>query len=994
MLSFLRRYFAGHRSRAEATTPAHQAALTGKHVAQHAAHLSEERFRLLVESVQEYAIFMLDTSGHVVTWNIGAERIKSYRASEIIGQHFSRFYPPEDVAAGKPARALDTATTSGKYEDEGWRVRKDGSRFWASVVITALRDTEGKLYGFGKVTRDMTERKKAEERARTLLEEEAARRAAEASVRVAEQAQREERRHREQLQITLSSIGDAVIVTDMSGCVTFVNPVAQALTGWSQQEAVGRPLEQVFRIVNEESRRPVENPVARVLREGIIVGLANHTVLIGRSGQSFPIDDSAAPIRDVDGSIAGVVLVFRDVTEARGAIEARLRLAAIVESSDDAIISKNLSGVIMSWNRGAEHLFGYTATEIIGQPLALLVPPEYPDELPHLLERLQAGERIEHFETVRVCKDGSRVDVSLTISPVRDSEGRIVGASKIARDITLRKRQDAALRFLAEASKLLSALLDLPSTLQKVATLSVPAFADACTIDLLNADGTLERVAVAHVNPGATTVLRNLTPDASNIRPVVRSGQAALLSHVPQADDTDPERARLVRELGVRSYIAVPLAIRGHTCGVVSFVTADSGRRFEQSDLQVAEDLAHRAGIAMENARLYSELKDADRRKDEFLAMLAHELRNPLAPIRNALHILRMPGADRQAVDQARQITERQVQHMVRLVDDLLDVSRILRGRIALRNQRAELATIVAGAVETAQPLLDAQGQQLSVSVPTQPLPVRADPTRLTQVIANLLHNAAKFSALGGRIWLTAEGQGSDVVVRVRDEGAGIRADLLPRIFDLFVQDDRSLERSRGGLGIGLTVARQLVELHGGSIAAHSAGPGQGSEFTVRLPRLNLDVARTPPNRQVLPPQRRDPKRILVVDDNVDAAESVGMIMRLAGHSVRLLYNGPDALAAAQADQPDVIILDIGLPGMSGYEVARHLRQQAPFQRTLLIAVTGYGQEEDRRRSREAGFDVHLTKPVDPQHLQSLVARDWSAPRDAASTEVAHGDPA
>jgi PAS domain S-box-containing protein len=297
--------------------------VTERRKAEHALRLSEERFRLLVEGTKDYAIFMLDPHGHVVTWNLGAERIKGYKGEEIIGQHFSRFYPREDIQTGKPEQELKQAIASGKYEEEGWRLRKDGSRFWASVVITALQDESGKLRGFSKVTRDVTERKQAEEGARRLLLEEAARRAAQTSAEEARRAEAAERAQREQLRVTLESIGDAILVTDAQGHVTLLNPVAEHLTGWKKQDALGQPLEQVFHIINELTGRVAQNPVARVLREGVVVGLANHTVLIAQDGTKRPIDDSAAPIKDEQGNLTGVVLVFRDVTERRRA-EAQL----------------------------------------------------------------------------------------------------------------------------------------------------------------------------------------------------------------------------------------------------------------------------------------------------------------------------------------------------------------------------------------------------------------------------------------------------------------------------------------------------------------------------------------------------------------------------------------------------------------------------------------------------------------------------------------------
>jgi CheY-like chemotaxis protein/anti-sigma regulatory factor (Ser/Thr protein kinase) len=285
-----------------------------------------------------------------------------------------------------------------------------------------------------------------------------------------------------------------------------------------------------------------------------------------------------------------------------------------------------------------------------------------------------------------------------------------------------------------------------------------------------------------------------------------------------------------------------------------------------------------------------------------------------------------------------------------------------------------DVAAIVARAVETAQPTIDAQGHELQLSVPAEPLWLEADPTRMTQVVANLLQNAAKFSERAGRIWLTAERQGNAAVIRVRDEGAGIAPDLLPHIFDLFVQGSRSLERMQGGLGIGLTVVHRLVELHGGTVTARSEGPGQGSEFTIRLPLLQDMSVQTPAALTSRPAPAPAARRVLVVDDNVDAAESVAMLMRCWGHEVRLAHDGTDGLRVADEYRPDLILLDIGLPGLNGHEVAKLLREKPEFAKTMLVAVTGYGQRSDRERSMDAGFDLHLTKPVDPERLQAIVS--------------------
>ena len=376
-----------------------------------------------------------------------------------------------------------------------------------------------------------------------------------------------------------------------------------------------------------------------------------------------------------------------------------------------------------------------------------------------------------------------------------------------------------------------------------------------------------------------------------------------------------------------------------------------------------------------ERKRAEEALREADRKKDEFLAMLAHELRNPLAPIRNAVEVLRLLGPDTPDLKQSREIIERQVEHLARLVDDLLDVSRITSGRINLHKERVDLAAVLARAVEASRPLLEARKHTLTVALPPQPVWVKGDATRLAQVVSNLLNNAAKYTENDGRVWLTVEQARAEAVVTVRDTGIGIPGDLLPHVFDLFTQGDRSLARSEGGLGIGLTLVKRLVEMHGGTATAASAGPGKGSAFAVRLPVLETGTV-PPPAEAETPSRDRSgaARRVLVVDDSADAARSLALLLAAQGHAVRTAHDGLAALEAARAFQPEVVLLDIGLPRMDGYEVARRLRGQAGFERTLLVALTGYGQEEDRRRTREAGFDAHLVKPADLTILQRLLA--------------------
>ncbi len=384
---------------------------------------------------------------------------------------------------------------------------------------------------------------------------------------------------------------------------------------------------------------------------------------------------------------------------------------------------------------------------------------------------------------------------------------------------------------------------------------------------------------------------------------------------------------------------------------------------------------AQSSGIDItDRKRMEEALKEADRRKDEFLAMLAHELRNPLAPILNAAHALRLVGPADANQQWAREVIERQTRHLARLVDDLLDVSRITRGKVTLARELLDLSTIINRAVETSRPLIDERRHKLTVAFPPEPARVEGDLTRLVQVVGNLLNNAAKYTDEGRQIWLEAAEEGDEAVIRVRDNGMGISADLLPHVFALFTQAERSLDRSHGGLGIGLTLVRHLVEMHGGRVEARSEGPGRGSEFIVRLPALAQGSAAY--TKEAIGERARPASgalKILVVEDNVDSAESMALLLRLNGHEVRIAHDGSSALAEAHSFVPQIVLCDIGLPGMDGYEVAARLREQEAFKQTPLIALTGYGQEESRRRAKEAGFDYHLVKPVEPGALNTVL---------------------
>jgi PAS domain S-box-containing protein len=632
-------------------------------------------------------------------------------------------------------------------------------------------------------------------------------------------AEEQVREQSELLRVTLASIGDAVITTDTQGRVAYLNAVAEALTGWTQDQAAGQPLDTVFQIVNENTREPVDNPVTRVLREGIVVGLANHTVLIAKDGILRPIDDSAAPIRSRNGEIVGCVLVFRDVTAKRQAENDRQNFVTLAENITDFIGMCDLEGVPFYVNQAGLKMVGLDGIE-----QTRLTPVReffFPEDQPTIIDEffpsvLEKGHgeievRFRHFKT------GEALWMLYKVVSLIDSHGNHVGLATVSRDVTQRRRLEDNLRQMA------------------------------------------------------------------------------------------------------------------------------------------------------------SDLSEANRRKDEFLATLAHELRNPLAPIRNGLQLIKLATGDSATIEQARAVMERQLAQMVRLVDDLLDVSRITRGKIELRLEYIDLASIIRQAVETSRPTIESAKQKLTVTLAPQPVYLNGDPVRLVQVFSNLLNNSCRYSEPGGSISVTAKRQLNDVLVSVKDTGIGIPPEMLPRIFEMFMQIDRSLERSEGGLGIGLTLVKRLVELHNGSVSASSEGIGRGSEFVVRLPIAKEDP--TPSSQQALgEPQLTTGRRILIVDDNRDSALSLAILLRIAGNETQTAHDGLDAVKAAATFRPDVVLLDIGLPGLNGYEVARKIREQ-PWGNTLvLVALTGWGQDEDRKKSKAAGFNGHMVKPVDHAALAKLLA--------------------
>ena len=623
--------------------------------------VDDSLFRRVVEQTRDYAVFVLDPEGHIVTWNLGAQRLKGYQPKDIIGKHFSIFYTPQAVESGWPAHELKVAAREGRFEDEGWRVRKDGSRFWANVVITTLRDDAGQMLGFSKFTRDLTERR---------LHEEALR-------------QSEER--------------------------------------------------------------------FRLLVEGV---------------------------------------------------------------QDYAIYMLDTDGVVSSWNAGAHRIKGYTRGEIIGRHFSNFFTPEDIDAGKPWKALAQAKSE-GHYESEgwRVRKDGTRFWARAVLTPLKDDQGVLRGYTKVTQDLSERRQ------------------------------------------------------------------LQSLEKAAQNV--------------------------------------------------------------------------------------------------NEFIAMLAHELRNPLAPIRTAVQVMAHASAEPAAREQLRQTIDRQSANLVRIVDDLVDISRITRGVLNLERAPADLLEIVRHAIDTTIPAIESRRHALEVIAPPMPVTVMVDRHRMNQVLVNLLNNAARYTPEGGAISVSVEVGGGFASVRIRDNGRGVEPEMQERIFDMFVQGRSPVERASGGLGVGLALARRLVEMHGGTLQVNSGGKDQGSEFVVRLtlPREVTANPATGPATAATRPAPSVPRRILIVDDNTDAAQTLQMLLKSLGHEVRVANDGQHALEAATDFGPEVVLLDIGMPGMNGYEVARRLRTlNASKPPIRIVAVTGWGQDLDRQQSREAGFDVHLVKPVDMEQLESILA--------------------
>ena len=770
----------------------------------------------------------------------------------------------------------------------------------------------------------------------------------------------------DRLRVTIQSLGDAVIATDEHGRVTQLNPVAEALTGWEQGEAVGRAVTEVLVIVNEETRRPAENPVERVLREGTVTGLANHTLLISRTGRVIPIDDSASPVRIADGSIVGTVMVFRDVTERRQIERERAErqhasqeLAAIVESSDDAILRMDLDGTITAWNHAAERMYGYTASDAIGQSIHLIVPDNRVGEEDEVLERIRRGDRVDQFETVRRRKDGTTFSASLTMSPVRDAVGAVIGASKIARDITSRQRADERFRLAVEAAPAAMIMVDGRGVIQLI---------NALTEQLL---GYTRDELVGQ------SVERLVPPRFAQGHAGLR---AAFFSESQQRPMGEGRDLYALRKDGTEVAVEIGLSPVDTADGL--FVLA------AVTDITERKRTAARLEHAFEAERVAKrEAEHANELKDLFLATVSHELRGPLNAILGWAEMLRanvLEGARRQrALDAVYVNARRQSQ----LIDDLLDVARIVSGRMRMERTAVNLHSVIRGALDVTEPSAQAKHIRVSLNLDESIGMILGDAARLQQVVWNLLTNAVKFTPEGGSIHVDARRAGEFVELAVSDSGRGIAPGFLPSVFEPFRQADASTTREHGGLGLGLAIVKHLVEAHDGTVTAASGGEGQGATFTVRLPIVAVYTAEDAADVAAPVMAARVSSEapaltalsgitVVVAEDEADSRELVAVTLESYGAIVIPAASAAEALRAIDSHRIDALLSDIAMPGEHGYSLIRTIRAREVSEKSHLpaAALTSFAREDDRQRALDAGFDAHFAKPIDAHSLVTAVA--------------------
>jgi PAS domain S-box-containing protein len=918
----------------------------------------EERFAFALEAAAMVA-WDWDPFTDELRHSSNAGRILGLPASTAIrsGNELFALVHPEDRE--RMSAALRAAADQGTLYDEEFRLaRADGSAIWIAGKGRAMASRAGLPGCMSGVLIEITGRKQAEEQIHGLN----------ATLR----------RRAEELQATLDVLPVGIFIADNRMCSSIrANRAGAAMLGIfpegnaSKSAPDGERLP--FRVLRDGIEVPAEDlPMQRAARTGMALCGEEYDI-VRADGTAIRLFEYAVPLFDEDGTIRGCMGAFVDITARVGAEQAlqnsEARFRGLVENlpaityladSDDPVR-------VLYVSPQSEALLGVPPAYFQAHPRVRgeLIHPDDRERVLALCQQATRQRAPFSTEYRMVARDGRVLWIRDVGRWLSDEQGRCIGFQGVMLDITDRKRADEDVQMLNNALR------------QRLEELQ--AIIDGSPVGIAVAEDAECRKIRA--NRALSELLQ--LPEGAN------ASLSAPPGELPPYKICQDGREVLVDELPMQKCMAYGVPVDStefqmvRPDGTVKTIINSVRPLFDASGkvrgcISICTDITER--------KISEEMrKEADRRKDEFLATLAHELRNPLAPIRSAVELLREKAPAVPELMWVQDVISRQLQQLSRLVDDLLDVSRITRGKIELRKERVALSTVVEHALETSWPLVHASRHTLRVRLPPEPLWLDADPTRLAQVLSNLLNNAAKYTPPGGSIVLTAEPAGDDVVLTIQDNGAGIPPEMLSRIFDMFTQVDTSLERAQGGLGIGLTIVKRLVEMHGGAIAARSEGLGRGSEFAIRLPFVEAPERRddaTPLGEHATP--RSAPScRVLIADDNHDAADTLAMLLEMNGNDVRTAYDGQDALRAAEEHRPDVILLDIGMPGMNGYDVARRLRERHETRGAVLVAMTGWGQEKDRRRSREAGFDHHLVKPVDLDALDALLRRLGSRARQS-----------
>jgi PAS domain S-box-containing protein len=1017
----------------------------------------EEFYRSLIAQVKDYAIFTTDSRGVINTWNEGCKNVLGYDRDEFIGQHIKMLFPPEAVASGAADQEMKVAIEQGSASNDRWMMRKGEERLWCSGITTAVRDGGGNLIGFVKVMRDLTERKRLEERLRQsqlylsllienlpqlvwtgrpdgecdylspqwvrytgipeseqlgfgwlnqlhpndrqptmtawnrAVEEKSAfdveyrvraangnyrwfkaralplqtaegevfkwfgactdiedQKRVEALLRESEDRLRTERDFTNEI---IDGMPGVFYICDRRGKFLRWNKNLEEITGRSGAEIASMAL---LELIAEEDWATVE----RRFEEVFAHGEANiEAQLLTKNGLGVPHFFTGR--RAVIDGRPHLVCNGVDVTERRRGEEAAAYLAAIVESSDDAIISADLEGTIKSWNRGAERLYGYMAPEVIGRPMTMMiVPRDRESEESRILERIKKGERISHYETVRRRKDGTEVEVSLTVSPILGQGGDVIGISKTARDISERKRAEEALR---ESRERFRALVEATAQVVWAAAPNGEAVEDSPSWRAFT---------------GQTYEQWRGWGWLDTVHPDDREGLAELWRQSVAEKSVVNVEYRIRHVSGEWRWTAVrAVPILNPDGSMHGWV----GMNADVTERKRAEE--ERLLLLASERGARSEAEEANRSKDEFLATVSHELRSPLNAILGWARLLRDPGVRAGQLERALEIVERNAQAQARLIEDLLDVSRIVSGKLSLQMRPFILNSVTRGAVADLRPAAEARGVDLRLTE-GEDLHLIGDADRLQQVVWNLLSNAIKFTPEGGQTEVELKRVGERAELRVRDTGRGISPEFLPHVFDRFQQFTRADASGRAGLGLGLAIVRHIVEAHGGSVTAESPGVGQGATFICKFPLTGVEqevipaVERRQEQLEVGAGRPLSGVRALVVDDDPDARDMLKATLNNYGAEVTTAAAAPQALDILASERIDVLVSDINMPGMDGYEFIRRVRAMKPEQggRVPAVALTAYARPEDRLRALQSGYQIHVPKPVDPAELGAVVA--------------------